>query len=194
MKARDMLAKAIDLACDLNARVIQILGYWVYYEEITPSSKTYYMESLHWGAERAASSGVMLGIENVDSHKQINSIARAMEFVNAINSPWLQLYSDFANLAAFGFDIQKELEVGKGHYASMHVKDVIPNEVRGIPFGKGMVNFQEAFNKLASIGYHGPFLLEMWHDKSKDTMAVISNALRKLRNLLDNSKYNTEEE
>jgi len=53
-KSRDMLAKAIDLACTLGIRIVQLMGYWVFYETITPQSGEYFMEGLRWGVERAA--------------------------------------------------------------------------------------------------------------------------------------------
>lgn len=175
-KSRDMLAKAIDLACTLGIRIVQLMGYWVFYETITPQCGAYFMEGLRWGVERAARSGVMLGIENVEGRQHISSIAQAMNYVHAINSPWFQLYSDFANLSALGYDVPAELEKGKGHFIAIHVKDAKPGQVRRIPFGTGCVNFVESFRKLAQLDFHGPFMIEMWNDDAPESEHIIRSA------------------
>ena len=188
-KSRDMLAKAIDLACDLGAHLVQVIGYWVFYEPITASSEDIFLENLMWGTQRAARQGIMLGIENVDSHEQVNSISKAMQYVRQINSPWFQIYGDFANLAAFGFDVPGELKAGQGHFVSIHVKDSAPEVVRGVPLGKGVVNFIEAFNTLAGIHYSGPFLMEMWHNCSANPVKTAADSLVKIKGIMDQTNY-----
>ena len=136
--------------------------------------------------EKAA---VMLGLENVDGYVNINSIEKAMRVVKEINSPWFQLYSDFANLPAYQFDMVEELKKGMGHFVSIHVKDSELEEVRRIPFGSGIVDFPRAFNTLFQLGYRGPFMLEMWNDDSPESEARITDALRKTREFLMNSSY-----
>lgn len=188
-KSRDMLAKAIDLACTLGIRIVQLMGYWVFYETITPQSGEYFMEGLRWGVERAARSGVMLGVENVEGRQHISSITQAMDYVHAINSPWFQLYSDFANLCALGYDVLSELEKGKGHFVAIHVKDAKPGQVRRIPFGTGCVNFVDAFNKLAQLGFHGPFMIEMWNDDAPESEQIIRSAYIQTVQYLQQSSY-----
>jgi predicted hexulose-6-phosphate isomerase len=190
-KSKEILAKAIQLASDLAIRVILISGYWVFYEPVLPSSEDYFIEGLAWGARLAARSGVMLGIENIDSHAQINSIRQIMKVIRIIDSPWLKIYGDFANLAAFGFNVSAELAVGQGHIVAIHVKDAVQNEVRGIPLGQGIVDFPAAFNQLADINYSGPFLLEMWSQTGQDAFTSASHALQTTRNYLSASAYGT---
>jgi L-ribulose-5-phosphate 3-epimerase len=192
-KARDMFAKAVDLASELNIRILQIMGYWVFYEPIQPESKALFLDGLRWGVERAAKQGVMLGMENVEGREHISSITQAMEYVQAINSPWFQLYSDFANLYALNYDVPMELKKGKGHFIAMHVKDAKPNQVRRIPFGEGCVNFLESFNTLAELDFHGPFLIEMWNDNAPESEQIIKTAFQKTRSFLKKSKYGCRE-
>jgi len=188
-KSRDILAKAIDLACSLGIRIVQLVGYWVFYETITPQSAEYFMEGLRWGVERAARSGVMLGIENVEGRQHISSITQAMEYVHAINSPWFQLYSDFANLCALRYDVLSELEKGRGHFIAMHVKDAKPGQVRRIPLGTGCVNFIASFNKLAQLDFHGPFMIEMWNDDAPESEQIIRSAYTQTVQYLQQSHY-----
>ncbi len=188
-QAREIFSKALDLACSLGIRMIQIMGYWVFYEEITPRSKDLFMEGLQWCVARAERYGVMLGMENVEGKEHISSISQAMEYVRAISSPWFHLYSDFANLAALGHDVASELETGQGHYIGMHVKDALPGQVRRIPIGEGCVDFPAAFNKLAEMDYRGPFLIEMWNDDSPRSESIIRSAFQQTVAFLQNSKY-----
>jgi L-ribulose-5-phosphate 3-epimerase len=185
----EFLEKAIQLAVDLNIRIIQILGYWVYYEEINTDSEKRFLEGLRRGVEVAEKYGVMLGIENIDGYDNVNCIRKAMDYVRSIDSPWLKLYSDFANLAAFGFDIEEEIKAGKNNFVAFHVKDAKPQEVRRIPFGEGIVDFDTAFNTLADIGYNGPFLLEMWNDDSPRSEERITDAFNKLKECIRDSRY-----
>lgn len=188
-KARDIFAKAIDLACELNIRIVQVMGYWVFYEPIQPASRDLFLEGLRWGTERAACQGVMLGMENVEGNEHISSITQAMEYVQTIDSPWFQLYSDFANLYALGHDTPAELKKGKGHFIAIHIKDAKPNQVRRIPFGEGCVDFLESFNTLAELDFHGPFLIEMWNDDAPESEQIIKTAFQKTRSFLEQSKY-----
>ena len=188
-KGIDIFAKAIDFACELNIRFIQIMGYWVFYEPILSTSRDLFLEGLNYGINRAAKQGVMLGMENVESREQICSIEQAMDYVKLINSPWFQLYSDFANLSALGLDVPSELKKGEGHFIAIHVKDAKPNQVRRVPFGKGCVDFLTSFNSLAELNFQGPFLIEMWNDNSPESEQIIKTAFQNTLSLLAQSKY-----
>jgi len=188
-KSREILEKSIRLASDLDVRVMLISGYWVYHEAVNPRSEDFFIEGMDWGANLAARCGVMLGIENIDSDSQINSIQQVMKVIQTINSPWLKVYADFANLAAFGMDVCSELSAGKGQIVAVHVKDAIRNEVRGISLGEGIVDFPAAFSQLAANHYSGPFLLEMWDQPGQDALANARDALQFTRKMLKASAY-----
>lgn len=173
----DIMAKAIDFAADCGLRMIQLAGYYVYYEPETPDSIKLYEEGLYYGLKRAEKAGVMLGLENVDG-QHVNSVSKAMEFVSKFNSPWLQVYPDIGNLTEQGMDVSEQLALGAGHIIAVHVKDVKKGQVRRIPFGEGLVDFDKAFQKLAQMKFAGPVLIEMWNDDSPDAVSTIRNALR----------------
>jgi len=42
-----------------------------------------------------------------------------------------------------------------------------------VPFGQGIVPFEDAFRKLAEMRYAGPVMLEMWNDDSPDALRII---------------------
>ena len=174
-RAFDILRKAIDLASDTGIRVIQIAGYYVYYEPHLEDSFQRYLDGLICGIEWAAFAGVMLALENVDG-EDVCSIRTAMKLVKAVNSPWCQIYPDIGNLGEHGLDVCGELEEGRGHIVGVHVKDTRPGEPRRVPFGHGVVPFTDAFRKLASMEFAGPVMLEMWNDNSPDSMRIVEDA------------------
>jgi L-ribulose-5-phosphate 3-epimerase len=174
-RARELFEGSIDLAVELGARLIQVAGYYVYYEEETPASVERYVEGLAAGAAYAARAGVMLGIENMDT-LGVTSLAQGMRIVERVGSPWLQLYPDVGNLIERGLDPLPELEAARGHMVALHVKDTRPGEPRRVPFGEGRVPFVAAFERLAAAGYAGPMLVEMWNDDAPDSVQRLEAA------------------
>ncbi|MEM7735737.1 MAG: L-ribulose-5-phosphate 3-epimerase [Deinococcota bacterium] len=168
-QALDILDKAVDLACELGIRVIQLAGYYVYYEDETEASLGHYQDGLAKGLELAAKAGVMLAIENMDT-VGVASLEEGMKLVSHFNSPWLQLYPDLGNLIEREKDILPELERAKGHMVALHVKDTRPGEPRRVPFGEGGVPFEAAFTKLYELGFNGPVMIEMWNDNAADSL------------------------
>ena len=134
-----------------------------------------YRDGLAQGLEWASQAGVMLALENVDGN-DVDSITKAMIFVDHFNSPWFQVYPDVGNLGEHGLDVCAELERGRGHLVGIHVKDTRPGEPRRVPFGQGIVPFVDAFRKLAEMRYVGPVMLEMWNDDSPDSLRIIRDA------------------
>lgn len=175
-KGLDLLQKAIDFSLDLGVRVIQIAGYYDYYGTIDDGTERRYLDALAEGIAWASAAGVMLAVETMEGANVVDSIRRAMRHVEALNSPWFQVYPDIGNLAAHGFDVGDELDRGKGHIVGIHVKDSRPGEPRRVPFGEGVVPFVEAFRKLAELGFRGPVLIEMWNDNRPDSLDLIGAA------------------
>lgn len=176
-KGLDILQRSIELAADLGIKVIQIMGYDAFYEPSDASTQARYLEGLKIGAEWASAAGVMLALENGDS-PLVDSIEKAMRFVREINSPWFQVYPDIGNLTAAGFDPLEELPLTAGHLVGVHVKDTRVGELRGVPLGAGIVKFQQCFTLLASMGFSGPFVMEMWAhlDTGGDPVGSVTRA------------------
>jgi predicted hexulose-6-phosphate isomerase len=174
--AMEIMQKAIYFAVDTGIQNIQLAGYDVYYENGNERTKKYFIEGLKKAVEWAGKAGVMLSIEIMD-HEFMNSITKAMEYINELNSPWLKIYPDLGNLSGWGMDIPAELEVGKGHIVAIHVKETKPGIFKRVPFGEGTVPFIEAFEKLSKMNYQGPFLVEMWSDDAEDAIQTINEAI-----------------
>ena len=180
-QAAEFMEKAILFACDTGIRVIQLAGYDVYYEPTTRESRERYYEGMEKALEVAARHQVMLGLEIMDTPFQ-NSITRYLRLKERLPSPWFKVYPDIGNLTAWGNDIAHELKIGIDHIVGIHVKETkpvgpdFPGAFRDIPFGEGTVDFVHCFKTLHELRYSGPFLIEMWTEKSADPLAEIAKA------------------
>ena len=172
-KGMEMITDAVWFALHLGIRIVQIAGYDVVAgEKSTELSRETFGINLKKSLNLAASLGVMLAVENIDSEFG-DSLDKIMPYIKDINSPWLQIYPDIGNLTAMNQDVERQLQACAGHIAAIHVKDTLEGAVRNIPFGEGKVDFISAFKVLKNVGFNGPFLLEMWADDKKDNYEII---------------------
>ena len=183
-KAMELMKKAIIFADKMGIRNIQMAGYDVYYEEGNEQTRQYFIENLKKAIEWASSYNIILAIEIMD-HPFINSITKYMEFSRIINSPWLKVYPDVGNLTAWPEnDTLYELELGirEKEIVAIHLKDTLavtetfPGKFKEVPFGEGCVDFPKIFTKLKELNYKGPFLIEMWTEKSDNPVAEVKKA------------------
>lgn len=174
-RAAEIMARGLEVAHDLGVGVVQIAGYYCYYEEPHPDAEKYYAQMLADAVPLASRLGVTMGIENVDGTDVI-SITKAMQFVSDIDSPYLQVYPDLGNIAEQGFDPVTELTAGKGHMVAMHAKDVRRGEPRRVDMGTGIVDWATSFNVLADQRWSGRLMIEMWNDEAPDSRARCESA------------------
>ena len=183
VKARDIMRRAIELSVDLGIRTIQVAGYDVYYEPADIGTKERFIDGLHWSVREAAKAQVMLAVEIMDT-PFINSISRWREYDQLMRSPYFCAYPDVGNLTAWGNDVDAELREGIDRVVAVHLKDTrkvtadFPGQFRDVPFGRGDVDFRACFATLADLGYRGPFLMEMWTEKSAEPVVEIATARR----------------
>jgi L-ribulose-5-phosphate 3-epimerase len=159
----DIFWKAIEFAEDIGLRIVQVMGYDVFYEPSNGQTEAHFMEGMYQGIRWASQAGVMLGLENVDT-PFVESLDKGLCLVRELNSPWFHLYPDIGNLTAAGYHPPDEILLAEGHLVAIHVKDTLPGKVRGVPFEEGIVPFVETFQALARIGFCGPLAVEMWAD------------------------------
>lgn len=174
-QASALLTAGIDLCADLGIPVLQIAGYFAFYENPTPEHRTHYLRGLSAGTDYAARRGVLLGIENVDG-PDLNSISSALEVVRAIGSPWLQLYPDVGNLSEQGLDAIDELRNGQHRMLAIHLKDTRRGEPRRVPMGEGEVPWAAVFAELARQNWSGRMMVEMWNDDAAQAERVAKEA------------------
>ena len=174
-KGIQVVCQAIDLAADLGIRMIQLPGYDVYYEPCDTKSAIRFQMSLESVLDYAASKGVLLGFETMEN-AFMDTIEKAMKYVNAINSPFLQLYPDAGNLSnamrLYELDLCEDLEKGKGHLIALHLKETMRGIYRNMNYGEGDCDFDRVLLKSFQLHVHR-FVCELWYQDEEDWLAVL---------------------
>lgn len=178
-----IMAKAIDLAADLGIRIIQLAGYDTYYDPSTEQTRAWFAENLAASADLASREGVILGFETMET-PFMDTVGKAMAYVDVIDSPYLQVYPDIGNLTnaslIYGRSVPDDLDTGRGHICAAHLKETIPGHYREIPYGTGHTDFKTLVPKLQDMGVHR-FTAEFWHVGEPDWQAVLSSNAQFLR-------------
>lgn len=179
----EIMGDAIDLAQDLGIRIIQIAGYDEYYGESNDRSRAFFGESLERMVRYAAQRGVILAFETMET-EFMNTVGKAMKYVEQVNSPYLQVYPDTGNVAnaalTYGTDPNDDLESGRGHIAAVHMKETVPGKFREVPYGTGHVDFTQVFRTASDMGV-GLFVGEFWYVGNDDWREQLAFANRFLR-------------
>lgn len=177
-KGMEIMEKAVRLAADLGIRIIQLAGYDVYYEESTPDTVQRFGENLKKAVDMAAAAGVLMGFETMET-EFMNTVEKAMGYVNKIDSPYLNVYPDAGNIKnaslTYGTDVYADLHSGKGHLVAMHLKETVPGKFREIPFGTGHVDFEKMIDCAWKLGVRR-FVTEFWYTGNKDWKADLMQA------------------
>ncbi|MCP1102973.1 L-ribulose-5-phosphate 3-epimerase [Aequitasia blattaphilus] len=186
-RGMEIMEKAIRLAEDLGIRIIQLAGYDVYYEESTKETKERFAGNLKKAAEMAAGAGVVLGFETMET-EFMNTVEKAMHYVNQVNSSYLNVYPDLGNItnAAYTYEtsVEEDLETGRGHLSAMHLKETIPGVFREVPFGTGHVDFERGIKKAWELGIR-KYVTEFWYTGNetwKDDLSYASQMMREILN------------
>jgi L-ribulose-5-phosphate 3-epimerase len=184
-QGQEILHKAIEFAGDIGLRVVQVMAYDVFYETSDAETGANFVEGLEIGTRWAGEAGVMLGLENLDT-PFVDSIRKGLAITRKIDSPWLRLYPDIGNLAAAGYFPPEEVLLAKGQMIGVHVKDAMPQIIRGIPYGEGIVPFRETFQALVQTGFWGLLGAEMWGQMhtGQDPIECVASARRFIQDLV----------
>jgi L-ribulose-5-phosphate 3-epimerase len=169
-KGMEIMFDAIDLAVDIGVRIIQIAGYDEYYQPSNENTKDLFLENLRISTEYAAKKGVILAFETMET-EFMNTVEKAMQQVNKINSPYLKVYPDLGNItnAALQYNrtVSDDLATGKGNIAAMHLKETIPGKFREIAYGTGHVDFESGIKTVSEMGVR-LFVGEFWYVGNDD--------------------------
>lgn len=165
-RGMEIFEKAVRLSDALGIRIIQLAGYDVYYEEGGEDTRAMFGENLAKGLAYAARYGILTGFETMET-PFMDTVGKAMAYVNAVRSPYLGVYPDLGNLTnaakLHGHDLYEDIESGRGHLVAMHLKDTRPGIYRDLDFGDGHVDFDQGAKAALSQGV-GLFVTELWHD------------------------------
>lgn len=186
LKGIELIKDAVRFSVEMGIRIIQLASYDEFYGERNEKTEQLFIEGLKEVTRFAAMHAVTLAFETMDTDF-VNSVHKAMKYVEIANSPWLQVYPDIGNLTASGMtndDIKRDILYGSGHIAAVHLKDAKMGEIRRVPYGQGIVDFKSFFKLLNAINYAGLFIAEMWTDDDPDYFSTLEQAQRFLKQLM----------
>lgn len=183
----EILEKSIQLAADLGIRTVMVPGYDIYYGESTLETKRLFLENISKAAQQAASAGVLLGFETMEN-EFMNTVGKAMKYVNLVNSSYLKIYPDSGNITNAAVlhqhDVCEDLLLGKGNLIALHLKESKPGVFREVPFLTGHVEFERIIQTAWSLGVRR-YVTELW-DVGQDTWKEdICFANKSMRAILD---------
>lgn len=177
-RALDIMEQSLHLAAFLGIRIIQLAGYDVYYEQSNAKTRALFIESLHTCATLAAKHGVTLAFETMET-PFMNTVEKALEFVQKINSPYLQIYPDLGNIVNAAYALNKDpvhdLLTGAGHIVAIHIKESLPGKFREIPYGTGHVDFNRLLETCWNLGVRR-YVTEFWHTSALDWKQQIKDS------------------
>ncbi len=186
-RGMEIMEKAIQLADDLGVRIIQLAGYDVYYDESTPETVARFGENLKKCTWMAAKAGVLMGFETMET-EFMNTCGKSMNYVEQINSVYLNVYPDCGNInnaaLAYQTDVQADLGSCRGHIAAMHLKETAPGKFRDMMYGEGQVDFPAMIDTAWAMGVR-KFVTEFWYLGKENWREDLSFANRTMRALLD---------
>ena len=158
-----IMDRALELADDLGIRLIQLAGYDVYYNAVSNADTgERFRRNIILAAEKAARLGIVLGFETMETDF-MNTVEKAMAYVRAADSPYLQIYPDIGNVSNATDDLAGDLAAGRGHLAAAHLKETLPGIFRDLKFGEGRVDFALATDCLLKLGVR-MYTAEFWDD------------------------------
>lgn len=189
-RSMEIMAQAMDLAVDLGARLIQLAGYDVYYKESTPETRGLFASNLKRCVELASARGVVLAFETMET-PFLDTVEKAMGWVEQMNSPYLQVYPDAGNITnaslLYGNTVEDDLCRGRGHIAALHLKETRPGIYREVPYGAGHVDFDSVTRTAFSLGVRR-YLAEFWYTGQTGWRQDIAANARFLRTFLDRNQ------
>jgi len=186
-RSMEIMKKAIQLASDLGIRIIQLAGYDVYYEQSNEHTKRLFLENLEKATLLASSEGIILGFETMET-EFMNTVEKAMKYVNFISSPYLNVYPDSGNLknasVTYKTDLYEDIKSGKGRLVAVHLKETVPGKFREIPFGAGHVNFTDIIKTAWSLGVR-KYVTEFWYTGNDTWIEDLHNVNTMMTGIFD---------
>lgn len=118
----------------------------------------------------------------------MDTVEKAMYYVDLVRSPYLGVYPDSGNLTnaslIYGKSVLDDMETGRGHIIAVHLKESVPGKYREIPFGMGHVDFAAVAKKAWALGVRR-YVGEFWYTGNADWKGDLSFANTFLRSALD---------
>lgn len=171
-KGIEIIKKAFIFAKKLGIRIVQLAGYDEYYNEQDEITKELFITNMKKVCKLAQYYSVQIAFESMDT-SFMGSLIKILNIINKLDSPMLGIYPDIGNLTQFAKEnFESEIEIAKNKIVAFHFKDTTPTTFKCIEFGKGTVNFIDAFKAIFKINYCGPYLIEMWSKNDPKQLAI----------------------
>ena len=186
-RSMEIMKKAVGFSARLGVSIIQLAGYDVYYETGDDETTGLFTENLARAVNFASKQGVILAFETMET-PFMDTVTKAMKYVNTIQSPWLGVYPDIGNLknaaVKYGSDLLADINNGAGHIFAAHLKETQPGIFRDMKFGTGHTEYHDCLLELWKQGVR-MFTGELWYDGKNNAEKVISDASQFLRSRID---------
>lgn len=186
-RSLEIMRKAVGLAAELGIAIIQLAGYDVYYETGDEETRARFAQNLAISTEMAAKAGVLLGFETMET-PFMDTVGKAMAYVDLVGSPYLGVYPDIGNLknaaVLYNSDLLADLELGRGHTYAAHLKETVPGVYRNMVFGTGHTQYQECIRVLWDMGVR-MFTGEFWYDGKSEIESSLATSSKFLRNQIE---------
>lgn len=168
-RAKDIFLHAIEFAKNIGIRIVQIPAVDVpKFERRSAETDERFLKNLKKFVNYTSLYGIILGLENMEND-YMNTIAKCMRIIKIIDSPYLQLYPDAGNIVSaallHGHSAEADMEIGRGHYVSFHLKETAKDKYGGLFYGEGHVNFPKITKKAWDLGVRR-FVMEYWYTGS----------------------------
>jgi L-ribulose-5-phosphate 3-epimerase UlaE len=159
----------------------------VYYETSTEATRQFFAQNLALAVEMAAREGVILAFETMET-EFMDTVSKALAWVTAIQSPYLQIYPDSGNITnaalLYGSDPCTDLRTGRGHLVALHLKEAKPGVYRNLRYGEGSVDFSALTATALDLGVR-LFVGEFWDDGKPDWRETLRLNAQFLRNAIN---------
>ena len=184
-RGMEIAVKSIEFAAAIGIRTVMIPGYDIYFGESTVETKRYFLENIHIMAEVAEREGVLLGFETMEN-EFMNTVGKAVHYVDRVNSPYLKIYPDAGNITnaavLYKHDGCEDLLLGEGRLIALHLKETKPGIFREVPFLTGHVEFERVIKTAWKLGVRR-YVTELWdvgQDSWKEDICFANQSMRKL--------------
>jgi D-psicose/D-tagatose/L-ribulose 3-epimerase len=147
-------------ARDVGAKYVGGILYSAFQKYAEPPTEAGIMgaaEAIRRAAEKAAASGITLGMEVVNRYESnvLNTAAQAVEFCRLVGAPNVKVHLDSYHMNIEEANVEAAVVDTGGHLGYFHIGE----SNRGY-LGAGSVDFHRIFAGLARIGYEGPITFE----------------------------------
>ena len=136
-------------------------------------------EALGRLAIEAEAHGVAIGLENV-WNKFLLSPEEAFRLVEAVDSEWVGIYLDTANMMAYGYPEHWIRALGP-HIVRVHLKDFDRAGHKFVNLGEGDTDWPTVMAELRAVGYSSSLIHEVGGDRS--VLVDLGERMRRIASL-----------